>query len=126
MVRKLKVFFDGGCRPNPGPMEAAVVIRGLPQFFSELGIGSNTDSEWHALFCAIAVARDLGLEAAEFVGDSLEVTRRATVALRTGHADTKHAATLLSLLSQYRPSKIRWIKREQNLAGIALERRRST
>ncbi len=125
MKRRLKVFLDGGCRPNPGPMEAAVVVRGNAHFFDDLGTGSNTDAEWQALLCAIKLARDLGLQDVEFVGDSLEVTRQANLAASTGHAKSEHAASLLSLLAQYRPGRIRWIKREQNLAGIALESRRS-
>lgn len=125
MNRRLKVFFDGGCRPNPGPMEAAVVVRGNAHFFDNLGTGSNTDAEWQALLCAIKLARGLGLQDVEFVGDSLEVTRQANLAASTGRAKSEHAASLLSLLAQYRPGRIRWIKREQNLAGIALESRRS-
>jgi len=120
-----KVFFDGGCRPNPGQIEAAVVVRGSPHFFDNLGTGSNTDAEWQALLCAIVLARDLGLENVEFVGDSLEVTQGANLAASTGHAKSGHAASLLSILAHYRPGRIRWIKREQNLAGIALASRRS-
>lgn len=125
MRRRLKIFFDGGCRPNPGPMEAAVVVRGNPHFFDHLGAGSNTDAEWQALLCAIALARDLGLQDAEFLGDSLEVTRQANLAASTGRATSAHAASFLGLLAQYRPGKITWIKREQNLAGIALQGRRA-
>jgi ribonuclease HI len=125
MRRRLKIFFDGGCRPNPGPMEVAVVVRGNPQFFDDLGTGSNTDAEWQALLCAIVLARDLGLQDVEFIGDSLEVTRHANLAASTGHAMSGHAASFLSILAQYRPGRIRWIKREQNLAGIALHARRA-
>lgn len=121
----MKVFFDGGCRPNPGPIEAAVVVRGRPQFFDELGTGSNTDAEWQALLCAVGVARDMGLEDVVLVGDSREVTRQASIALKTGHASSGHAASLLSILQAYRPARVRWIKREQNLAGIALQARRA-
>jgi ribonuclease HI len=125
MSRRLKIFFDGGCRPNPGPMEVAVVVRGNPRFFDDLGTGSNTDAEWQALLCAIVLARDLGLQDVEFIGDSLEVTRNANLAASTGHAMSGHAASFLSILAQYRPGRICWIKREQNLAGIALEARRA-
>lgn len=124
MRRRLKVFFDGGCHPNPGPMEAAVVVSGNAHFFDDLGTGSNTDAEWQALLCAIKLARDLGLQDVAFVGDSLEVTRQANLTASTSHAKSEHAASLLSLIAQYRPGRIRWIKREQNLAGIAIASRR--
>ena len=123
MRRRLKVFFDGGCRPNPGPMEAAVVVRGEPHFFGALGMGSSTDAEWQALFCAVAFARERGLQDAVFVGDSREVTRQASLAASTGHAGSRHAAAFLALIAQYRPGQIRWIRREQNLAGVALNAR---
>lgn len=124
MRRRLKVFFDGGCHPNPGLMEVAVVVRGNAHFFDDLETGSNTDAEWQALLCAITLARDLGLQDVEFVGDSLEVTRQTNLTASTCHAKSGHAAALLSLLAQYRSGRIRWIKREQNLAGIALASRR--
>ena len=124
MQRRLKVFFDGGCRPNPGLMEAAVVVRGITPFIDDLGIGSNTDAEWHALNCAILLARDIGEPDAEFIGDSIEVIRQANIAASTGMAHSDHAAAFLSTIRQYRPGRIRWIKRTQNLAGIALQSRR--
>ena len=30
-VRRTKIFFDGGCRPNPGPIEVAVVAGGASE-----------------------------------------------------------------------------------------------
>ena len=29
IARRTKIFFDGGCRPNPGPMDIAVVTGGV-------------------------------------------------------------------------------------------------
>lgn len=124
MSRRLKVFLDGGCRPNPGRIEAAVVVRGIAHHFADLGTGSNTDAEWQALFCALRLVQDLGLDDVELITDSREVVLQASQVLKTGHGGGSHAATLLALLAHYRPSRIRWIKREQNLAGIALDARR--
>ncbi|MFC4256266.1 reverse transcriptase-like protein [Altererythrobacter xixiisoli] len=120
---RLKLFFDGGARPNPGQMEAAVVIRGAVHLFEDMGQGSNTDAEWLALIHALKLARTLGLTDVEFIGDSREVVLAANAALRSGHASGGHAATMLALIADTRPARIRWIKREQNLAGIALEAR---
>ncbi|MFN3457541.1 MAG: reverse transcriptase-like protein [Novosphingobium sp.] len=124
MQSGLKIYFDGGSRPNPGPIEAAVVIRGTPHFFDDLGTGSNTCAEWQALLCAMTLARDLGLQDFQLLGDSREVVREACVALSTGVPTNARTSSLLALAAQCRPRRIRWIKREQNLAGIALERRR--
>jgi hypothetical protein len=43
--RRLKVYFDGGCRPNPGVIEVAVVARGATYFFDDLGCGTSSDAE---------------------------------------------------------------------------------
>ena len=81
---KIKVFFDGGCRPNPGPIEAAVVVRGVAYLYDDLGIGTNSDAEWLALIRALELAQALGLGDAHLVGDALEVIRQANLALSKG------------------------------------------
>ena len=123
--RRVKIFFDGGCRPNPGVMEAAVVLRGAVHFHDDLGTGNNSDAEWLALIRASQLARSLGLADVELIGDAVEVVRQANAALRDGAADG-HAAAFLALTAGAPPARIRWIKREQNLAGIALAARRNT
>lgn len=123
MSRRAKVFFDGGCRPNPGRMEAAVVVRGAVHLFDDLGVGTNRDAEWLALIRALELARSLGLAEVELVGDSIDVIKQANVVLADGQALQGHAATFLALAHKAPPARIRWIKRQQNLAGIALAAR---
>jgi ribonuclease HI len=120
---QIKVFFDGGCRPNPGPMEAAVVMRGTAYFYDDLGTGTNSDAEWLALILALELAQSLGLEHIVLIGDAIEVIRQANQALRDAHTQPGHAAAFLALAGKGPPAKIRWLKREQNLAGIALAAR---
>lgn len=121
--RRVKVFFDGGCRPNPGPIEAAVVVRGVEHRYDDLGTGTNNDAEWLALIRALELTQSLGLTDIELIGDALPVVRQANAILADGQAAPGHAARFLDLATQTRPGRIRWIKREQNLAGIALARR---
>lgn len=121
--RRPKVFFDGGCRPNPGRIEAAVVVRGVVYLFDDLGHGTNSDAEWLALIRAVEVSQSLGLTGVELIGDAIEVIRKANEAWKNGHAPDGHAATFLTLANRLAPARIRWIKREQNLAGIALAAR---
>ena len=125
--RRLKLFFDGGCRPNPRRMEAAVVVRGAIHLFDDLGFGTNSDAEWLALIRAAELAQTLGLADIVLIGDAIEVIREANAVLRNGLSTTAvapgHAATFLSLAATLGPVRIRWIKREQNLAGIALAAR---
>jgi ribonuclease HI len=122
-ARRVKIFFDGGCRPNPGRIEAAVVVRGQSYLFDDLGEGTNSDAEWRALICAVEVAQSLALTDVELIGDAVEVITKANAALRTGQARNDHAAALLALAQDARVGRLRWIKRAQNLAGIALAAR---
>ncbi|AXB78062.1 ribonuclease HI [Novosphingobium sp. P6W] len=123
MRRRLKVFFDGGCRPNPGQIEVAVVVRGAVYVFDDLGKGNNTDAEWLALIRALELAQSLGLADVELIGDARQIIDAADAVLRSGRADSGHAATFLALAGKGAPGRVRWIKREQNLAGIALAAR---
>ncbi|WP_309750955.1 reverse transcriptase-like protein [Novosphingobium sp.] len=122
-MARLKVFFDGGCRPNPGRIEAAVVVRGNVQLFDDLGHGTNSDAEWLALICALELAQRQGLADIVLIGDAIAVVQQANAALRTGRAKHRHAARFLALSAKAHPVRIRWIKRAQNLAGIALAAR---
>ena len=121
--RRRKVFFDGGCRPNPGHMEAMVVARGVANLFEDLGHGTSNDAEWLALIRALSLAQTLELPEFELVGDALGVIRQANAALQSDGEVDGHAATFRALAAAGPPPRIRWIKREQNLAGIALAAR---
>jgi ribonuclease HI len=121
--RKIKVYFDGGCRPNPGQIEAAVVVRGEVHLFDDLGTGTNTDAEWRALIAALELAQTLGLSDIELIGDALEVVKQANIVLQAGRATPGHAAQFLDLAAKVPRLRIRWIKRQQNLAGVALATR---
>lgn len=119
--RRLKVYFDGGCRPNPGTMEVAVVARGATHFFDDLGSGTSSDAEWLALRLALQVAQSLGEPDFDLIGDSLEVIRQASGASRCGStAAAEHLARYEECAAQGRPRRLKWTPRGQNLAGIAL------
>ena len=49
---RIKVYFDGGCRPYPGRMELAVVIHGQAHIQLEVGRGTSQDAEWLAVLMA--------------------------------------------------------------------------
>ncbi|MCJ2179272.1 ribonuclease HI [Novosphingobium album (ex Hu et al. 2023)] len=117
---RTKVYFDGGCRPNPGPVEVAVVVRGQVHVFDDLGHGTNSDAEWLALIRALELVQAQAIADAELIGDALEVVRQANAALAAGQAAPGHAQAFLTLAAAVRPARVRWIKRAQNLAGIAL------
>jgi ribonuclease HI len=125
--RRVKVYFDGGCRPNTalaaGRIEVAVVVRGVAHVFDDLGHGTNADAEWLALIHAVELSRSLDLTNVELIGDAIGVIREAEQALRDASRASGHAARFSALTAEARPARIRWIKRAQNLAGIALAAR---
>ena len=69
----MKIWFDGGCRPNPGVIRTAVVAGGRTLQRGDHPPGDNSDAEWLALLDAVAVARQLGLSDVVLLGDSARV-----------------------------------------------------
>ena len=121
--RRLKIYFDGGCRPNPGAMEAAVVARGVAHLMPDLGHGTNTDAEWLALIAALRVARTIGATDFELIGDSAVVVNQANGVWPCRSAALQaHLDIFTALAAETPPARIRRIGRAQNLAGIALAR----
>lgn len=122
--KRLKVYFDGGCRPNPGPIEVAAVVRGVAHLRADLGNGTNGDAEWLALIHALEVAQASGAIAFDLLGDSRSVIDQANGSVKAPSPnDHAHLARFNTLAETNPPVRIRWIKREQNLAGIALNAR---
>lgn len=121
--RPLKVYFDGGCRPNPGPMLTAVVAGGRTFLRDDHGLGDNNDAEWLALLHAVQVAQQLGAGEATLLGDSALVVQQANGTIPARAA--RFAAPLAEfrrLAAGFSRLRVRRIGRAQNLAGIALER----
>jgi ribonuclease HI len=117
----LKIFFDGGCRPNPGTMETAVVARGQTYHQRDLGHGSAEQAEWLALLHALRVARSLGAVEVLLVGDSLSVINQANGRSRSRRPELHRSrAAFEDQAGEFSKLRIRHISRTQKLAGIAL------
>ncbi len=116
-----KIYFDGGCRPNPGVIETAVVIGGIADIRWDAGHGDNEDAEWSALLHAIERARAAGLSDVVLIGDSLSVIRQADGSQRGRQSWLDRIRTEVAGFERLR---FRHVGRKQNLAGIALERAR--
>ena len=122
-ARRTKIYFDGGCRPNPGRMEIAVVVGGVATIDRDAGTGSSMDAEWHALIAALRMAQAGGLSDFVLLGDAAAVVAQANGKVVARGASTAHLATFRTLVGDGPRPRIRHIKRTQNLAGIALARR---
>jgi len=120
---RTRLFFDGGCRPNPGPIETAVVARGVVHQRRNVAVGGSNDAEWRALLHAVEVALALDAQDVEFVGDSTLVINQARglwpcrdVMLAV------HLAAFRAAVAPIPRVRLRHVARAKNLAGIALAR----
>jgi ribonuclease HI len=94
-------------------------------YFDDLGAGTSESAEWLALREALRVAQSLGAQEFDLIGDCANVIAQANgrVKCRSASACEHHAAFLESAASAP-PRRVFWIARNQNLAGIALAKRR--
>ena len=119
-ARRTKIYFDGGCRPNPGAMEIAVVVGGVAWIDRDLGEGSSLDAEWLALIAALRLAQGRGLGDFVLLGDSAPVVAQAMGIVPARGAAARHLAAFRGLAGDGPAPRVRHIGRAQNLAGIAL------
>lgn len=115
----MKIFFDGGY--SPAGMEYALVAGGRTYMRRDLGDGSSMEAEWLALTAALTLANDLALAEAVLLGDAAAVIAQAHGAIRCPPAYRDHYERFLALPRPAGRLRIRYVKRTQNLAGIALE-----
>jgi ribonuclease HI len=121
MRSRVKVYFDGGCQPTPGIMELAVVVRGEEFVLREQGLGTSMDSEWLALIEACRIWLSLGSPPVTFCGDSVAVIDQANLKAKARGSSATHFEAFQKLVGGS-PPQIRYVKRSQNLAGIALQK----
>jgi ribonuclease HI len=117
----IKIFFDGGCRPNPGRMETAGVARGITYHRPDFGTGSNNDAEWLALLHAVEVAQSIGARDVVLQGDSTLVVEQANGRAKCRSPEFQvYLEKFQTVAREFDRIRIRKIPRTQNLAGIAL------
>lgn len=119
MGDRTKVYFDGGCRPNPGAMETMVVARGQTHYRSDLGLGTSEEAEWLALLDAVALAKALSLRDILLLGDAVGVVAQAQGEAKSRNFP-QHRAAFATAVGRFARWRLRHVPRTQNLAGIAL------
>lgn len=102
-------------------METAVVAAGVLHLHRDLGHGSSMDAEWLALIEALRIGHTLG----DFVlvGDAAAVIDQANGRVACRGTNAAHLLAFRALAGEA-VTPIRYVKRTQNLAGIALARHR--
>jgi len=121
MPSRLKIYFDGGCRPTPGIIELAVVIRGVEHVCRDQGFGTSIDAEWLALIEACKISLSVKDQPFVILGDCAPVIDQANGTAKTRGSSAVHLGTFRRIVGE-NPPQIRYVKRSQNLAGIALQK----
>lgn len=118
----MKVYFDGGCKPNPGVMEVGVVFDNGPSHHSKLSYGTNNQAEWLALLWAMALAFEKGLREVEFIGDSKLVINQASGAWKCNKPELqKFLEDFKVRRKDFDRVRLTHVLRDRNLAGQYLE-----
>ncbi len=117
----MKLYFDGGARPNPGKMCICIVLNNEPQI-EWLGEGTNNKAEWIALCRGLTIAHEKGITELEVIGDSALVVNQANGDYKVKNQELKTFKDQFDLLAKkFTKLNIRWEPRANNLAGIHLE-----
>lgn len=103
-------------------MEIAVVAGGQTTILRDLGHGTSEDAEWLALTQALRIAQSLGAMDFVLIGDAADVVAKANGVVKCRGSAAVHLERFRALASSASRSRVRIIKRSQNMAGIALAR----
>ena len=101
-------------------MEVAVVARGQLHYRGDCGEGSSHQAEWEALLHALHIAAELKAEEILLLGDSRAVIDQANRKQPPPQVEQRFRQAILP----FAKLRLRYIKRTQNLAGIALAQAR--
>ena len=120
----MKLFFDGGCSPNPGMMEAAIVsdCGAVKLHIPDIGHGTNNVAEWVGMIMAITTAVDQG-QPVTILGDSKLVISQAQGIWKCNHEHLrKYLDEYKSIAATAKhPITLQHVRRHLNLAGIYIE-----
>ena len=119
----MKLYFDGGCRPNPGQREIAVFSEDSTiQLHDYVGYGTNNEAEWIALLWTLSVAIDNNFTNFTIFGDSQLIINQAN-----GIWKIKQD-TFIPFYEEFKDLKkslpafgLKYIPRASNLAGKFIE-----
>jgi len=123
---KVVVHVDGGARGNPGPAAAAAVVSSpdgmvLDERAQLLGSVTNNVAEYRALLLGLALARELGADEVQVVGDSELIAKQVTGAYKVKHPSMRplHAEALQALRG-FESWSIETVPRSRNARADAL------
>jgi ribonuclease HI len=114
------VNVDGGSRGNPGPAAiAAVASDGKGKVLEErseaIGRATNNEAEYRAVLLGIDLARELGADDVELIGDSQLIVRQVTGDYKVKQEHLRPLREqVLKALRPFDSWSIRHVKRDEN------------
>jgi ribonuclease HI len=111
---------DGGSRGNPGPAAVAAVATDpsgevLAERSKTIGEATNNVAEYRALLLGIDLAKELGADEVEFVGDSLLIVEQVRGKWKVKQEHLRPLHTKVRDALRDLPSwSIRHVKRDEN------------
>ena len=117
---KVVINVDGGSRGNPGPAAIAAVATDpsggiLTERGKRIGEATNNVAEYRALLLGIELARELGADEVEFVGDSKLIVEQVKGNWRVKQDHLRPLNTKAKDALRELPSwSIRHVKRDDN------------
>ena len=117
---------DGGARGNPGPAAIAAVASDpggevLTERSETIGEATSNVAEYRALLLGIALARELGADEVEFVGDSALIAHQVRGEWKVKQEHLRPLRTkVLDELRELKSWSIRNVPREQNVRADEL------
>jgi ribonuclease HI len=114
------VNVDGGSRGNPGPAAVAAVVSDpegevIAERAETIGAATNNVAEYRALLLGIELARELGGEEVEFIGDSQLIVRQVRGEYKVKDAGLKPLhREALAALETFESWSIRDVRRAHN------------
>ncbi len=114
------VNVDGGSRGNPGPAAIAAVASApsgkvLAERSERIGEATNNVAEYRAVLLGIELARELGADELELVGDSQLIVEqvRGNYKVKQEHLRPLHSR-VTKALDGWKRWSIRHVKRDEN------------
>jgi ribonuclease HI len=119
-MKRVIVNVDGGSRGNPGPAAIAAVATDpsgevLAERSETIGEATNNVAEYRALLLGIDLARQLGADEVEFVGDSMLIVEQVRGKWRVKQEHLRPLHTKVrDALRGLESWSIRHVKRDEN------------
>jgi ribonuclease HI len=120
VAKRVTVNVDGGSRGNPGPAAIAAVATDpegavLTERSEVIGRATNNEAEYRAVLLGVEVARQLGADELDLIGDSQLIVRQVQGSYRVKQEHLKPLRDqVMRALQGFDSWSIRHVKRGEN------------